>query len=220
MEQLVGAFVKFSFVWGLPVFIVLLVAAAYVDHRMGKGHRKGWPRTGPLRGAKVLLVLIQFVSVFILVTILGPLRETAAGARRIQRTLGEAAPDLAFRRVADDAELDLRQFDGKVRLVNLWATWCPPCLTEMPELDRLQQTYDDQGLAVITLSQQSRAELQAFAAEHSYSMTNVYAESIDWLEVGDSRPVTVLIDRQGMVRDFIFGMRDFEGFETMIRPYL
>ena len=67
---------------------------------------------------------------------------------------------------------------------------------------------------------QSRAKLQAFAAEHPYSMTNVYAESIDWLEVGDSRPVTVLIDRQGMVRDFIFGMRDFEGFETMIRPYL
>lgn len=220
MEQLIGAFFKFSFIWGLPVFIVLLVVAGYVDHRIGKGYRRGWPKTGPLRGAKVLLVLIQIVSVFMLVTILGPLRETAAGARRIQRTIGEAAPDLAFRRVADDAELNLRQFDGKVRLVNLWATWCPPCLIELPDLDRLQQTYGDQDLAIITLSQQSRADLQAFAAEHPYSMTNVYAEHIDWLEVGDSRPVTVLIDRQGVVRDFIYGMRDFEGFKAMIRPYL
>ena len=220
MDQWIDAILKFSFVWGLPVFIPLLVVAGYLDHRIGTGHRRGWPKTTPLRGAKVLLVLIQFVSVFVLVAILWPLRETAAGARRIHGTIGETAPDLAFRQVADDTELSLRQFDGKVRLVNLWATWCSPCLTELPELNRLQQTYGDQGLEVITLSQQSRAELQAFAAKHSYTMTNVYSELIGWLEVGASRPVTVLIDRQGVVRDFIFGMRDFEGFEAMIRPYL
>ncbi len=220
MEQLVGTFFKFSFVWGLPVFVVLLVAAVYVDHRFIKGNSWGWPESGPRRVAKVVLLLIQIASISMLFTILGPMRETAAGARRIQSAIGEAAPDLTFRRVADDSELNLHQFSGKVRLVNLWATWCPPCLVELPDLDRLQQAYGDQGLEVITLSQQSRGELQTFATERPYSMINVYAEKIDWLEIGDSRPVTVLIDRQGVVREFIFAMRDFEGFEAMIRPYL
>jgi len=49
-------------------------------------------------------------------------------------------------------EIDLHAFDGGLTLVNFWATWCPPCLKELPGMDRLQTELDDAGLSVVAIS--------------------------------------------------------------------
>jgi len=51
-------------------------------------------------------------------------------------------------------------------------------------------------------------------------MTNVYAADVGWLDVGPSRPVSVVLDRQGVLRELKVGACDFAGFESMVRPYL
>jgi peroxiredoxin len=48
--------------------------------------------------------------------------------------------------------LSLRDFKGKVVLLNFWATWCPPCKEEMPSMERLYQRYKDRGFAIVAIS--------------------------------------------------------------------
>lgn len=58
---------------------------------------------------------------------------------------GEVAPELAFLN-AQGQQTDLRAYGGQVRVVNFWATWCAPCIGEMPALDRLNQALFDKGI--------------------------------------------------------------------------
>lgn len=53
---------------------------------------------------------------------------------------------------AEGEEIDLHSFDGGVTLVNFWATWCPPCLKELPGMDKLQAELKDDGLNVAAIS--------------------------------------------------------------------
>src|SRR5690606_41619111 len=66
------------------------------------------------------------------------------------------APPLAFQPVRGEALLDLGAFRGRVVLVNLWATWCAPCVAAMPALARLQEGHPA-DLAVVFLSDEPRA---------------------------------------------------------------
>jgi len=212
----------FSFVafWGLWIGLALLVAALAGLVRLGRGHRWGLPSGWAKRAGMLALLLAAGFTGFFLYAITGPLDSFLDGVRRFHDVLGEETPDLEVRRVADDSELRLHELRGQVTLVNLWGTWCPPCVHELPELDRLQETYRERGLTVVTLSQEERQVLLDFAAKHGYSMTNVYAEDVGWLDVGPSRPISVVLDRQGMLREFKVGSNDFAGFESMVRPYL
>lgn len=61
-------------------------------------------------------------------------------------------PELAFT-AADGSPVSLSAFRGKTVLLNLWATWCPPCVKEMPSLDRLQQKLGSDRFVVVAVSQ-------------------------------------------------------------------
>ena len=104
-------------------------------------------------------------------------------------------------------------------MVNLWATWCPPCRAEMPDLNRLQREYQNRGLAVVTVSDEPRETIQGFAAKQPFSTTNVFAESLGWLDV-PGRPLSVVIDKDGTIREMFIGARDYGTFEEAVRSYL
>lgn len=70
----------------------------------------------------------------------------------LQSGTGKKVPAIAFRSVSDDSPHQLREYEGKVVLLNLWATYCPPCIGEMSTLGRLQEMYRDSGLVVIALT--------------------------------------------------------------------
>jgi peroxiredoxin len=61
----------------------------------------------------------------------------------------------------------LKDLQNHVVLVNFWATWCPPCRKEMPDLDALYQQYKDQGLVILAISDEEPAKVSAFLAAHS-----------------------------------------------------
>ena len=222
MSQFPASAIRFLLLWGIPVAIGALALALYLDHRISRGHRWGWPRSWSARVGKVLLTLINVASVswlvFVLVTSSG--RNLANGAQRINSLIGKQTPDLVFHRVDSDKELRLDKFRGKVVLLNLWATWCAPCVQELPDLARLQRVYGERDLIVITLSQQERKELLEFAAKRPSAIVNGYAADIGWLDVGDARPFSVVLDRTGALRDFTSLSHDFAGYEKMVRPYL
>ncbi len=139
--------------------------------------------------------------------------------------IGEAAPNFSFRLVDDDIERDLEAFKGQVVLLNFWATWCAPCLEEMPDLNRLQAAYGDAGLAVLTISDEPPDELKLFQGEFPMQTVYGYVETPELLPspfnaMIDGRPVTFIIDREGVVRDFMLGARDFAFFQQTLAPYL
>lgn len=199
--------------WGTIVTGLLLIATLIGIWRLGI------PRTWGRRFGSGALLLLALAFGFGLFLLNGPLRPMLAEVQRIQALVGQPAGDLAFRQVADGAPRRLRDFRGQVVVVNLWATWCPPCRAEMPDLNRLQRDYQGRGLAVVTVSDEPRETIQGFAEKQPFSTTNVFAESLGWLEV-PGRPLSVVIDRDGTIRHLFVGARDYGTFEAAVRPYL
>jgi thiol-disulfide isomerase/thioredoxin len=76
---------------------------------------------------------------------------------------GEPAPDISFKN-PDGGDISLAHFKGTPVLVNLWATWCAPCVKELPTLDKLAQSHDVDGeLGVIAVNQEDKPHASVVA---------------------------------------------------------
>lgn len=163
------------------------------------------------------LIMLAVGGLILLVTSSG-LMVMGPGLIAQHRMIGNTAPDLAYTRLADGVAASLADHQGSVILVNLWATWCPPCRQEMPDLDRLQKSYGERGLVIINISDETTDTLTSYLAEHPMSTEHGQAVPLPWPNAG--RPTTFLMDREGVVRNVVLGSRSYEQFEAMIIPYL
>ncbi|MEP7270548.1 MAG: TlpA disulfide reductase family protein [Acidobacteriota bacterium] len=96
----------------------------------------------------------------------------AAKDRAIAKVLNEAVAK------PDGTEFKLADFAGKVVLVDIWATWCPPCREQAPQLAKLSQKYRDQGVEVVGLSvneKKDQAEVLDFVKQAGMTYTVGYA---------------------------------------------
>jgi peroxiredoxin len=89
----------------------------------------------------------------------------------------------------------LASLHGKVVLVNFWATWCPPCRKEMPDLDALYQRFADQGFVILAISDEEQAKVAPFIAEHKIT----YPVLLD-----PGRKVNDLFQVQGIPKSFVY----------------
>lgn len=90
----------------------------------------------------------------------------------------------------------LKDLRGKVVLVNFWATWCPPCRKEMPDLETLNQRFGPQGLVILGISDEDAATVSPFIAEHKVT----YPILLD-----PGRKVNELFQIEGIPKTFIYG---------------
>jgi len=110
-------------------------------------------------------------------------------------------PDLGFLD-ADDKPLKLGDYRGKTVLLNFWATWCGPCVKEMPSLDRLQAELGKDGFVVLPLSLDgpSRAKVRPFYEDKKLGNLGVYFDkgrkAMQALDVS-VLPTSILVDAQG-----------------------
>ena len=205
--------------WGVWIFGVALLAAVFGIARLGRGGRFLIPARWPARIASLMLVGVLLVSGLALCAILGPMRPVLAQVRYIGGIANHPARELTYRTVAEDASHRLSDLRGQVVVLNLWATWCGPCLHELPSMDRISRDYASRGLVVVTLSTEKRDRLLAFAEKHPVSTLNVYAEQTGWLDV-PGRPLTLVVDRKGVVREVFIGARTYEELERSVRPWV
>jgi thiol-disulfide isomerase/thioredoxin len=205
--------------WGTWMFGAALGAAVLGVLWLGRGGPWFLPRRWPARITSFLLAGAGLLSVLGLWLVLGPMRPVLADVRYISGIANQPARELAFRAVTDDAPHRLSELKGRVVVLNLWATWCGPCLHELPAMDRIAKDYASRGLTVITCSTEDRARLQAFAAKHPLSTLNVYTPRPDWLDV-PGRPLTLVIDRQGVVREVMIGARSHEELTRALEPWI
>jgi thiol-disulfide isomerase/thioredoxin len=112
---------------------------------------------------------------------------------------GEAAPDFAFVD-GTGAKKTLADFRGKPVLLNLWATWCAPCVKEMPTLDALAMRAGD-ALQVLTISQdgQDPTKVAPFFAKAKFRKLQPYidADMAFSVQLGLNLPATILYDSAG-----------------------
>ncbi len=143
------------------------------------------------------------------------------------QTLGQseaqamAAPDFELKDL-NGRVVKLSDYKGKVVLLNFWATWCPPCRAEMPELVRLQKGDASQGLQIlgVTYPSYKRDSVRRLARKLKLNYPVVFGsrELAGKYGVGEVLPTTVVIDREGKIRDRILGILEPEEFAHKVKP--
>ena len=110
---------------------------------------------------------------------------------------------------------DLR---GKIVLVNFWATWCPPCRKEMPDLQALYDKYKDQGFLVLSISDEGTAKVVPFIKERniSYPVLLDPGRKVNELYQVDGIPKSFVYDREGKLVAQSIDMRTRSQFQEML----
>jgi thiol-disulfide isomerase/thioredoxin len=128
---------------------------------------------------------------------------------------GTAAPDVAFED-GNGRPVRLSAFRGRPLLVNLWATWCGPCIVEMPSLDALAERQSE-AIKVLTISQDAddgRRKVAGFFAARNFRRLEPYLDSRMDLMTGlrlDTLPTTILYNAEGREVWRMTGMADWSG---------
>jgi peroxiredoxin len=139
----------------------------------------------------------------------------ASGASVAALTPSNAAPDFTLRSM-EGKNLRLGEQRGKVVMVNFWATWCSPCLIEMPHLNRLYEKYRNAGFVLFGVNVDEDARKAVALAQKMGLKFPVLADTDKRVSKQydlTAMPSTVLIDRDGRLRHVHRGYRD--GFEDM-----
>jgi len=146
---------------------------------------------------------------------------TAARAAAVD--VGSPAPswkltDMSGKTISSD------DFKGKVVVIDFWATWCPPCIGEIPGYIELQKKYADEGLVFIGLSvdQAGPEVVNKFIADHHVNYDVALADEKTQAAFGgfDAIPTTFVIDRTGHIANMKTGSMREAAFEALLEPLL
>lgn len=117
----------------------------------------------------------------------------------------------------------LSDYEGQVVLVNSWATWCPPCRAEMPDLNAYYQAHKDEGFVVLAVNGgDSQAEAAEFAASNNLAFPVLLDTDLVVLDgFGiQNYPTSIIIGRDGLVKKIQIGLYEPEKLEADVTPLL
>jgi cytochrome c biogenesis protein CcmG, thiol:disulfide interchange protein DsbE len=133
--------------------------------------------------------------------------------------IGSNAPEFTVQ--DSDHTVDLNRFHGQIVVLNFWATWCPPCVEEMPSLVEMQRHMKTKGVTVLAVSiDVDENAYRAFLKEHGVDLLTVRdpAQKTPALYGTHGWPETFIIDRNGVIRRKFIGAVDWT--EPEITDYL
>jgi cytochrome c biogenesis protein CcmG/thiol:disulfide interchange protein DsbE len=139
---------------------------------------------------------------------------------------GSKAPPFEARNVATDSVVSLDAYRGKVVLLNIWATWCAPCRTEMPSLERLHRRFLGTDFRVVAVSVDIAEEkvVEDFAREMalSFDILQDRSTAIQRIYQTTGVPESFVIDRHGVIVKKEIGDRQWDSpmNETLIQRLL
>ena len=155
--------------------------------------------TSRSRWLALLLIVAIAGAAWMLGTRLGG---QAAGAAPIAGAqTGMIAPDITLQAI-DGSQTTLSSLRGKAVLLNLWASWCPPCRAEMPSMERLHARLKDKGVVVLGVDlQEGKREVEDFVREHKISFPVVLDRngSAGAAYGVRSIPTTFIVGRDGAI---------------------
>ncbi|SEK56151.1 TlpA family protein disulfide reductase [Parapedobacter koreensis] len=182
-------------------------------------------------------VITLVLGVFVIVLLLSP--DAKAWVSRGLMAIGLYKPDLAtdkadkleqpspteavgkpsvFFTDGDGDRIDAANQQGKVVFINFWATWCPPCIAELPSIDKLYQQFkDNEEIVFVMVDVDSRYEQsKQFMADKKLTLpVHVPSGNIPGHWLGSAIPTTIILDKQGQLAARHEGMADYSRPEVV-----
>jgi peroxiredoxin len=136
---------------------------------------------------------------------------------------GGPAPDFSLRELTGGT-VTLADYQGKVLVLNFWATWCPPCRAEIPDFIDVYKDLNGQGLEIIgvTMEDISASDLAEFAngMKMNYTVAFGTPEIARAYQPGRYIPATIIIDKKGIIRHRHVGLMEKDVLLGVVKPLL
>lgn len=123
------------------------------------------------------------------------------------------------------SDVSLRDYRGKVVLVNFWAHWCPPCVKEIPDLVKLRQNYKDNGFEILGVVVPFRADqnqVRNMVNKFGINYPVLWGTNEAVAKFGDipAIPRTFILNRKGEIVEDLEGMGNYATFERLVKKHL
>jgi len=151
--------------------------------------------------------------------------KTVSVGKQVLSVIDKPRPDFSLQDTSDKPH-DIKEWDGKVILLNFWATWCPPCRREIPTFINMYKKYHDKGFMIVGVALDTKQNAIDFVdpmginypilvgEQNGIALTQEYGNNLGVL------PYTVIIDRKGVIRHTVRHELDQQQVEQLITPLL
>jgi thiol-disulfide isomerase/thioredoxin len=146
---------------------------------------------------------------------------SAAIAESNQQSLPDfSMPDL------DGKQRNIKEWQGKILIINFWATWCPPCMKEMPEFEAIQQEFADKGVQFIGIALDDAEPVKEFITKKKITYPILIGQDSgtklahDLGNVINTVPFTVIFDKKGQLIKRQMGTLDRDDILEIINPLI
>lgn len=136
--------------------------------------------------------------------------------------LNSPAIDFTLPNIKEE-KFSLKQFRGKVILLNFWATWCPPCRMEIPILNKIYKTYKKTGFEIIAISLDTDIErLKTFLKENTVDFLVLYDKkgTVGFKYKVEVVPTSFLLDKNHILRQIYIGIINEKQFVSDLKTWL
>jgi len=147
------------------------------------------------------------IAILVMILTTGLLITGCATGSEPTAAVSNAAPDFQLQNL-NGQSITLSDFKGKPVLINFWATWCQPCVFEMPFIQEIHDEWSDKGLMVLAINiGDSSSEVEQFLQNHNLSLPVLLDTSKAVAQTYSIRgiPTTFFIDKEGMIQEKIIG---------------
>jgi len=110
--------------------------------------------------------------------------------------------------------IDLMMYEGKTLFINFWATWCKPCIQEMPTIEKLQEILNDEQIVFLLASNEDIDQIEKFRRRHSYNFHYVLLENMEALNI-QALPTTFVFNPHGELMFSETGFRIWDSPENI-----
>jgi len=156
----------------------------------------------------LLVVVVVVVAAVVLVKNPPSGKQAQLGGKQL---IGHPAPDFTLK--GNQGDIQLSSHRGKVVILNFWATWCPPCRSEMPAMEALYQKFKGAEFEMLAVNIEADGPeiMPAFLKEHPHSFPILFdtEETVHERYGVHQFPETFVIGKDGVVLDHIIGARDW-----------